>query len=179
MSIGAWWVGEKINKLLTELIADQKVLISINERIEANTQMLLAILTPAPPAKFIITYRTDLNSTGEQQHMSALTATLDFDLLDSGTATATLTVVDAAGLTTTLPAGTPVPTWVTSSPAIVLTPAPDGMSAAISPSTPPVLATGVVITVTTTLATGTVITGTGQPIDVIGGGPTGFLISEQ
>jgi hypothetical protein len=111
--------------------------------------------------------------------MAISKATLDFQILDSGSATATLTPVDAEGFTTTLPDGTPIPSWVSSDPGVVVTPAADGMTATLAPSTPPVLVTGVTISASTTLAGGTVITGTSSPIDVVVGGPTGFQITEQ
>ena len=108
----------------------------------------------------------------------AVKATIDLQLPDSGTGTATLTFTDSAGLPTALPAGT-VPVWSSSNPAIVLTPSADGTSAQFGPATPPVLATAVVLTAVTTLPSGTVITATGQAIDVIGGGPAGVQMVES
>ena len=103
-------------------------------------------------------------------------ATLDFQLLDNGTATATLTPIDAAGLATTLPAGTPIPVWVSSDPSVVVTAAADGMSATVAPATPPVAKTGVTISVSTTLASGTSISGS-DVVDVVAGTATGFAIA--
>ena len=108
----------------------------------------------------------------------AVKATIDLQLPDSGTGTATLTFTDSAGLPTALPAGT-VPVWSSSNPAIVLTPSADGTSAQFGPATPPVLATAVVLTAVTTLPSGTVITAAGQAIDVIGGGPAGVQMVES
>ena len=118
----------------------------------------------------------------------AVKATIDLQLPDSGTGTATLTFTDSAGLSTTLPAGT-VPVWSSSNPAIVLTPSADGTSAQFGPATPPVLATAVVLTAVTTLPNGTVITAAGQAIDchlveilsilVIGDGPAGVQMVES
>ena len=64
-------------------------------------------------------------------------ATIDLPLPDSGTGTATLNFVDAAGLAATLPAGT-VPVWTASDPAMVLTPAASGLTSTFGPATPPV-----------------------------------------
>ena len=118
----------------------------------------------------------------------AVKATIDLQLHDSGTGTATLTFTDSAGLPTALPAGT-VPVWSSSNPAIVLTPSADGTSAQFGPATPPVLATAVVLTAVTTLPNGTLITAAGQAIDchlveilsilVIGDGPAGVQMVES
>lgn len=108
------------------------------------------------------------------------TASVDFQLKDDGSATATLTPVDAAGLDAAMPAGATVPVWVSSNAAVVVTAAADGMTAAVKPSVPPVLVTGVTITATATLADGTtVLTGTSDPIDVVGDVATGFRITEK
>lgn len=111
-------------------------------------------------------------------------ASVDFRLVDNGSATATLTPVDTVGLATTLPAGTSTPTWTSSDPGVVVTAAADGLSAQVTPATPPVLVTGAVITATATLpnnadgSAGATITGSGTPIDVVAGGPAGFQITE-
>lgn len=108
------------------------------------------------------------------------TASVDFQLKDDGSAIATLTPVDAAGLDAAMPAGATVPVWVSSNPAVVVTAAPDGLTADIKPSVPPALVTGVMITATATLADGTtVLTGTSDPIDVVGDVATGFRITEK
>jgi hypothetical protein len=101
--------------------------------------------------------------------------TLDFQLPDTGTGTATLTPVDAKGNPTTLPAGTSVPTWTSSNVAITVTPAADGMSATLTPTA---LATGVIIAASATLPNGTTITGQGDPIDVVAGPAAGFKMVE-
>ncbi len=104
-------------------------------------------------------------------------AGIDFVLHDNGQAVATLTPVDAAGLDTTLPEGSSIPAWVSSDPGVVVSPSTDGLSAIVSPSVPPVMVTGVTLTVSCTLPDSTVITGVSDPIDVVGGGPTGFKIA--
>ncbi len=114
-----------------------------------------------------------------------LKASVDFDILDNGTAQATLTFVDAAGLPATLPTGSTlsVPPWVSSSTALVVTPAADGMSALLAPAVPPVLVTDATITIgpaTLTNADGSTVTIpaiVSQGIDIIGGGPVGFQVS--
>lgn len=110
----------------------------------------------------------------------AVKATVDFQLKDNGTATATLTPIDAAGLSTSMPAGASVPVWASSDPGVVVTAAADGLSAQVAPATPPVLVTGAVITATATLADGTTtISGQGDPIDVVASDAVGFAIAEQ
>lgn len=110
-------------------------------------------------------------------------AAVDFQLLDNGTAKAVATPQDSVGVATTLPAGTSTPTWASSDPGVVVAPDPSdasGLTAIVSPATPPVLVTGAVISVSATLPDGTtVITGSGDPIDVIAGGPTGFKVVES
>jgi hypothetical protein len=49
----------------------------------------------------------------------------------------------------------------------------------LTPSAPPQLATGVIITAPSTLADGTTLSGSGDPIDVVGGTAAGFKIAEQ
>jgi hypothetical protein len=105
-------------------------------------------------------------------------AAVDFQLFDNGQAVATLSVLDAAGLPTVLPAGTPPPTWTSSNPGVLVSASADGLSAIVSPATPPVLVTGAVLTASTTLAGATSpITGTSDPIDVAGSGAAGFKIA--
>ena len=110
----------------------------------------------------------------------AVKAAVDFILKDNGTATATLTPIDAAGLATRLPDGAGVPVWTSSDAGVVVTAAADGLSAVVTPATPPVLVTGAVITATSTLADGvTTLTGSGDPIDVVASDAVGFAIAEQ
>ncbi len=112
-------------------------------------------------------------------------ASIEFDFFDNGQAVATLSLVDAAGLPATLPAGASlsVPPWASDNAGVVASPAADGLSAILAPSTPPVLVTGVTITAgpaTMTLADGSTVsiaaaTGT---VGVKSGGPTGFQMTE-
>jgi hypothetical protein len=105
-----------------------------------------------------------------------LKAGVDFQLFDNGSAVATLTPLDAVGIETTLPAGTPTPAWTSSDPGVVVSASTDGLSAIVTPATPPVLVQGATITATATLLDGTVITGTSEAIDVVPGGPVGFQV---
>ena len=104
-------------------------------------------------------------------------ASIDFVLFDNGQAVATLTPEDAAGLDTTLPAGSSVPAWTSDNPGIVVSPSADGLSAILTPATPPVLLTGATVSATSTLPSGKVITGKSDPIDVDGSEAAGFKIS--
>ena len=108
---------------------------------------------------------------------SVADAGIDFQLFDNGQAVATLTPVDAAGLDTALPEGTSVPVWSSSDAGVVVAASTDGMSAIVTPATPPVLVQDAILTATATLPDGTVITGTSDKIDVVAGGPTGFKMA--
>jgi hypothetical protein len=104
-------------------------------------------------------------------------AGIDFQLFDNGMATATLTPVDDKDIDTTLPAGTSVPVWTSSDPGVLVSGAVDGLTAIVTPASPPVLVQDAVLTVTATLPNGTVITGTSDKIDVVGGGVAGFRVA--
>jgi hypothetical protein len=111
-------------------------------------------------------------------------AVVDLQMLDSGTAKATISFVDAAGLATVPVTGATVATTATmSNPAIVATVDPTGLVVNLAPSVPPVLATGVVLTVSVTITNpdATVLgpfTGTGNPIDVVGSAIAGVSLVE-
>lgn len=153
------------------------------KRIDENVKKILDRTPPLPPVGFkvsIVSIKT--NEKGEMT-MGAVKATVDFQLLDNGTAQLTASPVDAAGLAATLPAGTPAASWASSDPGVVITPVasdPTGLTAIAAPATPPVLVTGAVPTVSVTLpGAASPISGTGAPIDVVAGGPTGFTVAEQ
>ena len=83
----------------------------------------------------------------------AVKAAVDFQLLDNGTVKFTFTPVDSVGNKTTLPAGTPALSYSSSDPALTVAPDPAdasgfGLSAI---GTPNALATGVIVTGSTTL----------------------------
>jgi hypothetical protein len=112
------------------------------------------------------------------------TSGVDFTLLDSGKALATIIFVDAAGLPTTPQTGAMIATvWTSSDPSVVVVGRTDGLNADVSPATPPVLVTGAVVSASTTIINpdGTTIgplAASGNPIDVIAGGPAGMSIAE-
>ena len=166
-------------RLLGEILEQLITLNRTASSLLVGVQKITAILEAPPPVAFSI------KITQGDKMAGRLKAGIDVQLLDNGTAQATVTLVDAAGLPTTLPTGSTlsVPAWVVSNPAIVATVAADGLSAALAPSVPPVLATDVTVTVgpaTMTNADGTTVTiaaVTSDGIDVISGGPAGFAIS--
>ena len=177
------WLAQLLETILTAVLGVRQTqseqnleLAEIQAALAAQNQTLqtlLAILQPPTPepASFDITFERD-NAMATKRK-----ATVDFQLLDNGTATATLTPVDAAGNPTPMQTGTTVPVWTSSNPAITVVAAADGMSATLTPTG---LATGVIITATATLADGvTTITGSGNPIDVVAGAATAFQIAEQ
>lgn len=114
--------------------------------------------------------------------MAVSKATVDFQLLDNGTALLTATPVDAAGFPATLPAGTAAATWASSNAGLTITPVatdPTGLTATAAPAVPPVLLTGAVCTISVVLASGSTITGSGAPIDVVSGPAGSFTVAEQ
>ncbi len=154
-------------------------------------EQLVVLLTPPPPGpavKFDITVTSANNSQGENDmaKQAAKIGKLKISILDNGTAVATITgVVDAAGLPTTFESGT-VPTYVCETtpgagqdPSIVLTPAADGMSCGIAPSTPPALVTGDTLTVTAAQPTQGSLTQTYSPVAIVAGPANTFVVSVQ
>jgi hypothetical protein len=149
----------------------------------ASTNVVLAAilqaLTPPPPVAFKITF------TGVNSMVKNAKATLDFQLADNGTATATISFVDAAGLPTSLASGqtASVPTWTPSANSLAVTPAANGLTAVVAPATPPVLATDVTIAVSAITITNpdqsTIVLPavTSDGIDVVNSAVGGFAIS--
>lgn len=114
----------------------------------------------------------------------AVGQTVDFQLLDNGTAALTATPTDSFGFATSLPATAAAATWTSSDPGLVITANasdPTGLTAVASPASPPVLLTGAIPTCSCNLgdAAGTVITGSGDPIDVVAGPAGSFAVVEQ
>jgi hypothetical protein len=142
-------------------------------------QIILALAPPSPAAAIMNISIGGINMAGK-----TFKATLDLQLPDQGSGTATLTFVDAAGLPATIPpTSTATTTWSSSNPAIVVTPnATNPLMAAFAPSVPPVLATAVVLTAAVSITDPTLpaisLTATGQPIDVVSGGPAGVQMTE-
>lgn len=175
-----------LSNLATLLTQTNTTLTQTNTTL-TQTNVLLTQTLQAVLPQSIKGFRINLKGKGQNNLMATKTmkASLDFQLADNGTVTGTLSFVDAAGLTTNLAPGqtASVPSWTPSSPAIVATAAADGLSAVITPATPPVLATDVTITVsavTITNADGTTLVlpaETSEGIDVVGSGVAGFAIS--
>ena len=149
-----------------------KVLVQILGALETGNEQLATIisqqsalillLTPPPPATMLLSI-TSTNEQGETTTMAtkASRGKMKLDIHGDGTATASVTFQDNTGLSASLPVGaTLVNPFASSDPGIVVTPAADGMSAKLAPSTPPVLVTGAIITAgpaTITNADGTTI----------------------
>jgi len=172
---------DSINKKLDTVITNQQAERQELGAIEAQQQLdsagialILKYLTPPLPVALIITF-----TGGSAEMAKPKSGKLKFNVLDNGHATATLTPVDAVGIATTLPAGSGVPTWASSDPGVVLTPAADGMTCDVAPASPPVLVTGAVITATCVLADGTSITGSNSadPINIVAGPAGSFVVS--
>lgn len=144
---------------------------------------IIGYLIPPPPVKFIVSITSNQPLTKEQQMAKVRKATVDFQLLDNGTATLTATPVDSVGIPTTLPAGSGAGVWTSSNPGLVVTVNPNdasGLTATVAPAQPPALLTGAVCTISVLLPDGvTTITGNSDPIDIIAGGATGFTVVEQ
>lgn len=162
---------KNVSATLEQLTAQSAAAYDLEKQNAEKLDRVLSLLVPLPPVKFTITY------IGENAMGNVVKAALDFQLLDNGSATATLTPVDAVGNAASLPAGASVPAWTSSDPAVAVSAAPDGMSATLTPSG--ALATGVIISASSTLADGTVIKGDGTPIDVVAGPAASFKIVEQ
>lgn len=115
----------------------------------------------------------------------AVRSALDFQLLDNGTAVATVSFVDTLGEPTTLSSVSTATTAFTSSdPEVSVTANPDGLTAVIaavvSPGQP--LSTGVTITAVTTITNSDGSTAPGpftstDQVDVVAGGPAGTSIA--
>ena len=117
--------------------------------------------------------------------MKATKGKVKLTFLDNGNATATLGLLDAAGLPSSLPTGStisPIP-WVSSDANLIVTPAADGMSANLAPAVPPVLVTGATVTAgpaTITNADGSTVVLAAvstELLNIVTGGPAGFKIS--
>jgi hypothetical protein len=170
---------DHIEESQAHLLAGQKRLIVEQNEVLLNTAKLLDLLTPAPVAGIQIT----IEDTDVKQKVK--TSGVDFQLLDSGKALATVGFVDAAGLPTTPQSGASIATvWTSSDPGAVVVGRTDGLNADVSPAVPPVLVTGAVISASTTITNpdGTTIgplAASGNPIDVVAGGPAGMSIAES
>jgi len=171
---------DHIEESQAHLLAGQKRLIVEQNEVLLNTAKILDLLTPAPVAGIQITIEEE---TSMKQKVR--TSGVDFQLLDSGKALATISFVDAGGLPTTVQTGATIATvWTSSDPGVVVVGRADGLNADVSPATPPVLVTGAVVSASTTITNtdGSIIgplAAQGNPIDVVAGGPAGMSIAES
>jgi hypothetical protein len=171
---------QKLVNLNENIIANQKkqytALVNIyalagSEDFELNAllQQVVDLLTPAPPP----------------------TPGPAVSFLDNGTAVATISgIVDASGLATTFEAGSTA-VWVCETapgagqdPNIVLTPAVDAnglpTGCGIAPGTPPALVSGDTLTCTVTQpTTGAMTPETYNPVNVVAGPASTFVITVQ
>jgi hypothetical protein len=149
--------AREVGAALLRIEANQETELANQERGLVLLAKILEVLTPPAPVRFRI-------ALGEV--MAKVTkATVDFQINENGTATATLVPVDANGNDTSMPAGASVPVWTASDPDISVAQAADGMSAVFTAGTTAI--TAATATATSTLADGTTLTGTTDPIDVI------------
>lgn len=160
------------------------------KRIESKLDRLL-VLTDRPAAGFIIDVVVSggnvgsENPTGGNKVMSGKAGKmkLTFSVLDSGKVAFAARVVDSMGNPPNppgLPSGTSTPAY-SSSDSTVLSVAtdpsdPTGLKGVGSPLA---LGTGVVVSISATLPDGTLITGSADPIDVIAGPGTSFVVDES
>ena len=196
---------QKLVNLNENIIANQKkqytALVNIyalagSEDFELNAllQQVVDLLTPAPPptpgpaVSFQITVEGD-NEMAKKT--AAKFGKLKISILDNGTAVATISgIVDASGLATTFEAGSTA-VWVCETapgagqdPNIVLTPAVDAnglpTGCGIAPGTPPALVSGDTLTCTVTQpTTGAMTPETYNPVNVVAGPASTFVITVQ
>jgi len=165
-----------------QIIANEETLAAGQNEVLSRCAKIIDILTVPQTAEV-----AGIRITIEDENMAAKVRAsgVDFQLLDSGKALATIGFVDAAGLSTTVATGATVATsWTSSDPGVVVVGRVDGLNADVSPATPPVLVTGAVVSASTTITNtdGTTIgplTANGDPIDVVAGGPAGMSIAES
>ena len=198
----------QILSLLNELVAGQRRIIEGQQVVEAQgiriisqgnealglLQTIAAELAPPIPVAFRVTLISgSVVNLIEGENMKPLKAAASFTILDDGTATLNINLLDGDGLPATLPTGASLSalSCTPSAPTIVVTPAttPTALSAAVAPASAAVLtAPGAVLTaitiavaaITMTLANGTTSTlptETTEPINITGDVPTGFALS--
>ena len=174
--------------------AHEEILAALR-RIDVKQDRILSILNESPPiAEAEIVFNNTNTEKENINTMSSLTkqtnkpkGKLKFVLADNGTATGTISFVDAVSAPTSPASGATVATTLTSSsPAIGFTTDPTGLIVTATPVTPPVLplATGVIVTasVTVTNTDGSVLgpfscDNSADPMNVTATGPTGASIA--
>jgi hypothetical protein len=161
----------------------------VKQQLAADTQKLNQILNillePAPIAGAAITLQEGANMAVKKA--AAKAAVADFQLLDNGTATGTISFVDAAGEPTTPQAGATVTTTLAvSDPDLSATIDTTGLVITIGVTlvtplpTLPILDITVTATINIANPDGTTVgplTAVSQGIDLVAGGPAGASIS--
>lgn len=106
---------------------------------------------------------------------------MKLDLQDDKNGTVSATVVDTAGLSTTLSPGTSVPVIVSSDPSAIVVDQsgdPSGLTGTFKAATPAKLATGVTLSISATDPSGAVLTGPpSEGINVVAGPAGGFNLT--
>lgn len=166
------WLSNMLNRIY-KAVQDLQAGINTLLELPAKVDLLLEYLTPPPATSMKLTI---IDQQGAEKMAKTKLGEFKLNLLDNGTAAGTLSVQDAAGLPTTLPAGV-VPTYASSDPGVVVTPAADGLSCTIAPATPPVLVTGAIITASAAMPDGTTLSAdnSSDPLNVVAG-PAGSLV---
>lgn len=160
----------------------------LKAQVESNAQKLdeiLAILNQVPATNVIAGAQITLGAIMKTKN-AAKAAVGDFQLLDNGTATGTISFVDAAGEPAVLqPGATVVTTLAVSDPDLTATIDSTGLVISIAVSlqgTPALPITGITVTATVNVTNtdGTTVgplTAVSQGIDLVAGGPAGASIS--
>jgi hypothetical protein len=169
--------------ILDRILSDVDSTRAIAESNAAKLDQILAILNEDPITGASITLTEGAKMLAKKASKAA--AIGDFQLLDNGTATATISFVDSVGEPTAPVAGATVATNVTSSdPGIVVALDSTGLIITVSPASPlpTPLPTGVTITAVPTISNpdGSTLgpfTAVSQPIDLVAGGPAGASIA--
>jgi hypothetical protein len=169
----------RLEQLTADLAVQKQVLYALANQtagILAAESEILAAVTAPPPVAFVLQEVVTMAKAGAF-------GKLKVTITDTGSAIVTAVAVDEAGFPTSLPAGSSTPAWSSNNPGVVVTPLasdPTGLTATITPATPPVLVTGAQVSVSATLpgATAPITGSTPADINVVAGGPTGFQVTE-
>lgn len=140
------------------------------KQLNDKLDQILRNTAPPPVAAFQVTTTILANDGSVQQ---------GGDLVDNGTAKYVATPVDAAGDQVDIPAGSAIPSWASSDDTTIqVTPDTTDASGLTAVGKPLKLGTGVVATITMTTTNATV-SGSSDPLNVIAGPPTGFVVGEH
>jgi hypothetical protein len=141
--------ANEIAELSARVTTLQQQTAASQQAILTDLHAIYELLIPPPVAGVVITFQN-----GEEEDMAVTRAALDITIPDdgSGNAKAVLSFIDKAGLPTATVSGASVATVATmSNPAIVATVDATGLNITMAPATPPVLATGVTLSVSVTI----------------------------